>query len=117
MSCLKQCHRSHTEASEPSGSSVSRNLISRNGRSSQNKLTGLPAIIYSATDMIPDRRLQLPLVDETRYLTIEHQCRIDCNSQTGVLIHIQKHLTGGYLSGRGCLPTCLGTFYDNSACR
>lgn len=117
MARLEEGHRSHPEAREPCSSRVSRDVICGNGGTCQNELSRFPPIIHRTTDVIPDRRFYLPLVDETRHLPVEYEGGMHRDSLASIPVHIEKHFARSELPGRGCLATCLGAFDDDRPCR
>lgn len=46
------------------------NVVRRDGRPRENELTDLPAVVYGTPDVVPDRGLDLPLIDEARPVPI-----------------------------------------------
>jgi hypothetical protein len=69
----------------------------------QDELPRFRAVIDCPSDLVPDRRLGLPLVDESRGWAIEHQRGIDRNSLSSVQVDIEKDLTRSDLPCRGRL--------------
>ena len=74
-------------------------VIGGHCRAGQYELSGAATPIHLAPDMVPDGRLDLPLVDESRPVSGQHQCGIDGHGLASVLVDVEQHLAGRALPG------------------
>jgi len=84
---------------------VPRDVIWGNCGAGQDELARARAVVDCPADVVPDRRLDLPLVEEPWRRTVEHERRIDLDRRSGVTVDIEQDLTRSYLPGGGRLAT------------
>ena len=101
---LEQRERAHAEACQASGPRVAGGVVGRNGGSGKDELTRQAPIIHCPTHMIPDRRLQLPFVDQPRHATDQDPGRLEAGQAPRYIVNIQPRFTRGDLPRRGGLP-------------
>lgn len=117
VTALGKGHGPHPEAQESASAGVSRGIVGWHGRAGQDEQPGALSIIDRPPYVIPNPRLQLPLVDEARALTVQHQRRIDRSGEPCLRIHVQPYLAAcGLSSGLG-LAAGLGPLDQDSADR
>ena len=78
-------------------------VVGRHRGSGEDELTREAAIIHGPPDMIPDRRLELPLVDQPRHPAREDTPGLEAGQAQRHTVDIEPHLTGGDLLRRGGL--------------
>jgi hypothetical protein len=88
---------------------VSRDVIRWDGGAGEDELAGLAAIVDRAANVVPDRGLQLPLVDQARRGAREHERRIYRGRLAGVGVGVEQDLARGDPPCGGCLSTGLRT--------
>lgn len=81
----------------------------------KDELAWVRAIVDRPTDVVPDRRLDLPLVEESWRRTLQHERRVDRDRLPGVGIDVQQNLAGRDLPGGGGLSTRPRPLDDDSA--
>lgn len=64
-------------------------VVCGDGGTGQDELPGLFTLIHSATNVVPDSRLDLPFVDETRSISVEDQGRVDRDGVPGILVDVE----------------------------
>jgi hypothetical protein len=85
------------------------------GGSCEDELTRLLPVIHRAPYVIPDRRDDLPLVEQPRRLAVENQAGIDLGRFAHLVIDIEPSFAAGNLpSGLG-LPAGFGTLDQDRA--
>ena len=55
------------------------------------ELAGGAPIVYHARNVVPDARLELPLVDQPRRGTLEDERGVDRSRPAGVLVDVEQH--------------------------
>ena len=70
-----QRHGTHSQAGDPSRSTVENPLVVGRSGASENELSFLRCLIYFVAHRIPEKRHLMPLVNEPGYLPFQHQCR------------------------------------------
>ena len=63
--------------------------------------------------MIPYGGLQLPFIDQTRRVAVEHDRGIDADHAPGVVVDVQQYLARGRPHGGRGLPASLGAFDEH----
>ena len=114
---LGERHRTHAKAADPSGARVPRDVVSRHRRAREDELAGSTPVVNGAPYVIPDRRRDLPFIDESRDRPLEQEPGIETGSTACILIDIEKHLARRGLPGRGRLATGPRPFDHNRADR
>ncbi len=99
------------------GARVSSFVIGWPGRSGEDELTWIHAFVNRATHVIPDLRLELPLVDEPWGIALENQARIYLGGFTGRSVDVEEHLALGNLAGGLGLSTGLRSLDEDCAGR
>ena len=107
MARLEQRHRPHAEPRDPCRAGVPGDVVGWRGRTGQNELARLLTIVDRATQVVPQRRFDLPLVKEPRDRTVQHEAGIDRDRTAGVVVDVQQDLAAGHLSRRGRLAATL----------
>ena len=90
-------------------------VIGRHRRTGKDELPGRAAIVDGAAHMVPDRGLDLPLVQEAGNGSLQHQGRVHGEGAPCVLVAVQQDFTGSHLTGGGGLPARLYPLNDNGA--
>ena len=93
MAGFEKRHRSHPEARDAACSGVSDEVIGRYGRPCENELPGVARVVDRPSDMVPDIRFNLPLVDQTRSVSVQNEGGIDPYGASGSDIDIEEDLT------------------------
>src|SRR5680860_1076786 len=89
---LVQRHGPHPQTADPSGAAVAGLVIGRLGGAGQDELTGVNPIVDVAAYVVPDLRLELPLIDQPGDVAVEDQRGIEFGGVTSVLVDVEKHL-------------------------
>lgn len=110
MTALGKRHRPHAKADEPASSRVPGIVVGRHGGSGQDEVPGALAIIDRSAYVIPDRRLELPFVDEPGALSVQDERGICSRGEPGLRVEIETNLAARGLTRRLCLPAGLGAF-------
>ena len=92
-------HGAQPQAGHAARPGVACDVVRWYGRPRQNELSAIATLIDRTPYVVPDARLDLPLVDETRYVSGEYQRRIYGHCPPCVLVYIEQHLAGGQLAG------------------
>ena len=78
---------------------VARDVVLRYGGTRQDELTAVLSRVHRTTNVIPDARIDLPLVYEAWRVTREHQARIDVHGAACVVVDVKQNLAGGLPAG------------------
>ncbi len=113
MSGLEERKWAHSQSRQASGSRVAGHIVSGYCRTRQDELSRRSSVIHRPSDMIPDVRLRLPLIDESWRLAAEHRIRVDANHAPGVPVNVKEYLAGGEVPAGGRFPARLGTLHYN----
>jgi hypothetical protein len=81
----------------------------------QDELSRVRAIVDRPADVVPDLRLDLPLIQKARRRTVEHERRIDRNRLSRIRIDVEQDLARRDLPGGGSLPAPLRPLDHNGA--
>ena len=95
---LEEAHRAHPQAGEPAGPRVPGDIVCRHGRAREDELAWLATVVDGSPHMVPDRRVELPLVDQPGRLSVEHRGRVHVDRIAHVVIDVQQCLAGGYVT-------------------
>jgi hypothetical protein len=87
--CLEETHRTHTQAGDAPGSRVPGDVVCWDRGTGQDELTRVRAIVNRSSDLVPDGRLELPLVDQSGRGAIENEGRIDRDRLPGVHVDVE----------------------------
>jgi hypothetical protein len=92
-----------------------RDVVGRDRGAGQDELARLGTIIHRSSNAVPDRRLDLPLVDESWRRAVEHQRRIHRDRRSRISVNVEQNLARRDLPGGGGLPACLRPLDYNGA--
>ena len=110
---LVERHWADSEPGEAARPRVAGAVVRRHRRPGEDETTPPRLRIHGATDMVPNRRRELPLVNEPGRIPREHGSRIDAHHRPGVGVHIQEHMAGRGLHRRGRLAHRPGAFDEH----
>ena len=114
---LMQAHGTHAEPSHSGSARVPRDVVRWNRRSGEDELSRLRPIVDGATNVIPDRRFDLPLVDEAWHGAGQHGAGREGGRRAGVGVHVQQHFTSGDLASGLGFSARFGTLdHDGARC-
>ena len=94
---------------------MARDVVGGCGGAGEDELPGLLAVVYRAPDVVPDRRHQLPLVDQPGSLAIENQCRFERSRLPRPGVNVEAHFARGVVLRGDGLAAGLGPFDHDSA--
>lgn len=84
---LGERHRAHPEPANAERAAVPRDVVRRHGRACQDELTGPATCLVDRTsDMVPDGRHELPLIDQSWSRTVEKERRIEQTGGSRVIV-------------------------------
>ena len=112
---LEQRHGPHVEPRETPGAGVTGDVVGGHRGAGENELAPCGALVHGAAHEVPDRRLQLPLIDEPWRRAGQQQRWIRGHQTAGVGVNVQQHMGGGCLHGGGRLAGGLGAFHKHGA--
>ena len=112
---LEQAHRPHPQPADAASAGMTRHVVGRDGGTRQQELPGLATVVDRTADVVPDPRLDLPLVDQPRRRSVEHELRVELDRSASVRVDVEPHVAGGDLERRRCLATGLRPLDDHSA--
>jgi hypothetical protein len=113
MAALEQAHRSQADTTDPPRAGVSSYIVGGDRRAAEDELTRQSAVVGSAPDVIPDTRLELPLVDQARRFAGEVERRVDACRRSSLVVDVEKSLARCDLSRGECLSARLWSFEDD----
>src|ERR1035437_4190919 len=91
-------------------------VVGRHGCSGEDELPSLPPVIDLAPDVVPDRWLDLPLVDQLWGRPVQDQAGVQRQDRAGIKVGIQEDRAAGLLAGGLGLPAGLWPLNQDSAC-
>ena len=115
MTGLGERHGPHAKKREPPRSRVAIDVIGRHRGTCENELTSCLTLVDSPANVVPDRGFDLPLVQQPRNWTVEHQRRIDTGRSERLRVDVEQHLAARLPLGGLGLATRLGTLDDHRA--
>jgi hypothetical protein len=92
-------------------------VVRRDCRTRENELTGLTAIVDETANVVPDRRFDLPLVDQPWLAAIEDERRVNSKRLPGHRVDVEQHLTSGRPARGFRLAASLRALDDHGAGR
>ena len=104
---LVEGHRSHSQATDPSGPRVAGLVVGRLGGAGEDELAGIAPFVDRAAHVVPDFRRELPLVDQPGDIAAEDQGGIQLRGIAGIFVDVEKHLAVGDLTSGFGLAACL----------
>jgi hypothetical protein len=96
---------------------VSNGVVAGDRRAGQDELTRQLPVVNSAANVVPDGRLKLPFIDETRDRTRQNERWIKGDGGPRRLIYIEKDLAGRGLTSGLRLPARTRPLHDDRAGR
>jgi hypothetical protein len=77
------------------------------GRAGEDELARIDSFVDCPAHVVPDPRLELPLVDEPGSVTLKNQARIQFGGVASCFVNVEQHLAVGDLTGGFGLPAGL----------
>lgn len=112
---LEERHRTHPQPRQTPGAGVAGDIVRGHCRTGEDELAGNASPVHGPSDVVPDRRFRLPLVDEARRFACKDGRRVQVDHGSGSVVHIQEHGAGRDRFGRRSLPAGLGTLDHDRA--
>lgn len=112
---LGERHRPHRKKRESARSRVAIDVIGRHRRTREDELTRSLTLVDSPANVVPDRRLDLPLVQQPGNRPVQHQRRIDTRRSERLRVDVEQHHAARPPPGRLGLAARLGAFDDHGA--
>lgn len=113
---LEEAHRSHPQAREPHPAAMASLIIGRRSGAGQDELAAFLPIVDGVADVVPDRWLDLPLVDQARRSSVKNDVRRHLHRLAGVSVDVQPHLARGQLTRGLSLAAGLRALDQDRAC-
>ena len=112
---LVKRQRTHAQPGETTGAGMAGDVVGGHGGTGEDELAGHGPPIDRPAHMIPDGRLKLPLVNQSRRVSIQYRRRVHADRPPGIFVNVQQHLALCRLHGSGCLPRRLGPLHKDRA--
>ena len=111
---FEQRHGAHAKPSDAERTAVPRLVVHRDRRAGQDEPTRRPRVIIDVpADVVPDRRHELPLVDEPWVLSLKQGTWRDEPGRSGLIVDVESDLTTRGSSSRCRLAAAAGALYQH----
>ena len=114
---LEERHRPHPQPGETASAGVAGDVVRRHCRTRQDELSACRALVYAATNVVPDFRRQLPLVEQSGHLPYQDGRRIDARHPLRVEVYVEEHVAGAGLCRRGRLANRPSALHEDGTGR
>ncbi len=112
---LPQGHRAQPQAGDTPRPRVAGDVVGRHRGAGQDEPPPVRAPVHFPPDMVPQGRLDLPLVDQPGRLPGQHQGWGRRRRAARILVHVQQHLAGRHPTGHGRLAAGAGALDQHRA--
>jgi hypothetical protein len=113
---LGKRHGAHSESDDSARSDMTCLLVGWHSGAGQDELPDAVGV-GRPTNMVPDAAHHLPLIDETRLLTLEQECRVDLCQRSCLGVDVEQDLRPRRLARAGGLAACPRPLDEDGASR
>lgn len=108
---FEQAHRAHRQTREATGAAVAAGVVGGGGGTGEDVQPGSLPAVHLGADVVPHAGgVELPLIDELRWRTGQHQRRIHTQRSACLVVSVEVDPAGRLLFGGERLPARLRTF-------
>ena len=115
MTGFKEREGAHSEPCQTASAGVSGHVVRRNRRAGQDELSGSAPVVHGSPHMVPDVRLDLPLVNEAGDVAAQDRVGRGADHVPSVPVNVQPYLACSQVSGGGGLSAGLRSFDHHGA--